>query len=182
MANATDRTPYWHINVPESQRTEECPEYLLNLSAKDLGIISTPDSTYRLGTWPEVQEIIAENRLELFQRVPSDLVRYLENNWNLRKRYGSVMNFVLGHRLHWEAPVKARGAPFQYEEDYKILYNDWPYGIDPRIVHLVVWTKFELKDDPATGDLTDQARAEIEGFVRETFGAVDPDHVRRALS
>jgi hypothetical protein len=79
------------------------------------------------------------------------------------------MNFVLSHRLGWSIPIVAKGKPFQYEEDYKVLFNDWPYGIDPRIVHLVVWTKFELKDDPATGDLTDQARAEIEEYVTRTF-------------
>ena len=162
-------TPYWHINVPPSLRTAECPEFLQNLNAKDLGIISTPDSAYRLETWPEVRAIIASNRLELFQRVPSDLRRYLENNWRLRKEHGSVMNFVLTHRLRWEVPIRARGKPFEFEDDYKILFNDWPYGIDPRIVHLVVWTKFELEDDPETGDLTERARGEIEEFVVKTF-------------
>jgi hypothetical protein len=37
-------------------------------------------------------------------------------------------------------------------------------------VHLVVWTKFELLDDPATDDLTVEARKEIDDFVDETFG------------
>jgi hypothetical protein len=49
------------------------------------------------------------------------------------------------------------------------LWNDWPYGLDDKIVHLVVWTKFELKDDPETDDLTDEARREIDEFVDETF-------------
>ena len=62
--------------------------------------------------------------------------------------------------------------PFEAAEDVKILRNDWPYGIDPRIVHLVVWTKFELVDDPATGYLTDAARAEIDEYVNKTFAAV----------
>jgi hypothetical protein len=51
----------------------------------------------------------------------------------------------------------------------KILWNDWPYGIDAKIVHLVVWTKFDLEDDLATDDLTDEARGEIERFVKVTF-------------
>ena len=29
----------------------------------------------------------------------------------------------------------------------KIIYNDWPYGIDKSIVHLCVWTKFPLDVD-----------------------------------
>jgi len=36
-------------------------------------------------------------------------------------------------------------------------------------VHLVVWTKFELEDDPATDDLTPWMRKEINHFVDETF-------------
>ena len=75
---------------------------------------------------------------------------------------------------------KKRGFHEGCEErgDVKILWNDWPYGIDKRIVHLVVWTKFELEDDPATGDLTDEARAEIDEYVKRTFGRrVPSEHV-----
>ncbi len=32
-------------------------------------------------------------------------------------------------------------------DDIKIIYNDWPYGIDKSIVHLCVWTKFPLDVD-----------------------------------
>jgi len=59
--------------------------------------------------------------------------------------------------------------PFENPSDYKVLYNDWPYGIDLDIVHLVVWTKFALQDDPITGDLTPESRAMIEAFVQKTF-------------
>lgn len=65
--------------------------------------------------------------------------------------------------------MKAEGKPFEEEEDVKILWNDWPYGIDERIVHLVVWTKFELEDDLETNDLTDEARGKIEKYVEERF-------------
>ena len=59
----------------------------------------------------------------------------------------------------------------------KILYNDWPYGIDSRIVHLVVWTKFELRPAPVSpsnpnGDLTPEARRQINDFVDRTFVSV----------
>ena len=63
-------------------------------------------------------------------------------------------------------------------DDIKTLYNDWPYGLDEKIVHLVVWTKFDLKDDPATDDLTTQARREIDDYVNETFcKRVSPENV-----
>lgn len=57
----------------------------------------------------------------------------------------------------------------RWSEDIRILYNDWPYGIDKDIIHLVVWTKFELADDPVTGELTSHARAAIEQYVRTRF-------------
>ena len=62
-------------------------------------------------------------------------------------------------------------------DDIRILYNDWPYGIDPRIKHLVVWTKFDLEAAPVSasnpiGDLTPEARQAINGFVDKTFVSV----------
>lgn len=59
-------------------------------------------------------------------------------------------------------------------DSYKILRNDWPYGVDERIVHLVVWLKFSLPSLPISsehpnGDLTPTAQREIETFVDGTF-------------
>lgn len=63
-------------------------------------------------------------------------------------------------------------------EDIRIIYNDWPYGVDKDIIHLVVWTKFELEDDPTTDDLTASARAAIESYVQDTFcSRVPPEQV-----
>jgi hypothetical protein len=73
--------------------------------------------------------------------------------------------------------MEPRGGPFEYSEDIKILYNDWPYGIDPDIVHLVVWTKFELEDDLKTGLATPESRREIEAYVQKTFGPKVRDFV-----
>lgn len=172
MGSVNTSLPYWQVNVPEGERTDECPEALRGLSAKDQGILSTPDDQYHVLSWDEVRRIIADNALDRFQRVPSALRRYLEYNWALRRDHGSVMNFVLAQRLQWKAPTRPRGMmPFECADDVKILWNDWPYGIDPRIVHLVVWTKFDLAEDPVTTDLTDAARKEIEDYVNATFGS-----------
>lgn len=166
--------PYWHVNVPVAERTEKCPDFLRNLSPKDVGVISTPDEDYRVLSWSDVQKIVKDNRLGAFQRLPSELRRYLEFNSKLRRDHGGVMNFVLKERLGWQTPIKPKGRPFELEEDIRILWNDWPYGLDERIVHLVVWTKFELEDDPATDDLTDKARKEIDDHVRTKFGSRIP--------
>lgn len=161
--------PYWNVNVAEHQRTEACPDFLQNIPEKDQKILRTLDADYPIGTWPSVRQVVAENRLDLFQRVPSELRRYLAYMWKLRREHGSVMNFVLSERLRWAPPIVAEGGPFEDSRDLKILWNDWPYGIDQSIVHLVIWTKFDLADDPETGDLTDTARAQINAFVEKTF-------------
>lgn len=160
---------YWNVNVPAAEHTESCPDFLARVNDKDRGILSTPDAEFRLHSWPEVTAMIRANRLEDFQRVPSDLRRYKAFTYDLVRRHGSVAAFILGHRLGWEAPVVPRGRPFEHPDDMRILHNDWPYGIDPRIVHLVVWTKFVLEEDPATGDISDQTRREIENYMAETF-------------
>ncbi|KAF5528947.1 hypothetical protein FMEXI_14452 [Fusarium mexicanum] len=172
---STETVPFWNMNIPEDQRTEECPDFLQGVHKKDQGILSTPDQEYHIFSWAEVRDIIQTNRLEKFKRVPSELRRYKAFAFHLKQKYGSVANFIHEHRLGWSTPVTPRRAPFEFEDDYKILWNDAPYGIDPRIAHLVVWTKFALVEDPATGDLTDKARKEIDDFVTKTFRAHIPE-------
>ncbi|KAL8843815.1 MAG: hypothetical protein Q9176_001777 [Flavoplaca citrina] len=112
-----------------------------------------------------------QNQLDRLVRVPSDHRRYLEYNAKLKKKHGSVMNFVLQERLKWADLEQKDPAPFRdpATADIKTLYNDWPYGIDERIVHLVVWTKFDLPDDPDTKVLTKEMRGEIDEYVDKTF-------------
>ena len=168
-SNEPGSLPYWLVNVPLDQRPTSCPAYLQNISEKDKEIINTPDSQYHVLSWPEVRKIIADNRLDLFQRVPSELRRYLAYIWQIKQEYGSVMQFVLSQRVGWKHPVRAEAPPFKNPNDLKVKWNDWPYGIDEKIVHLVVWTKFDLEEDPVTGDLTDAARKEVDHYVKRTF-------------
>jgi len=170
--------PYWQVNVAKDEITVECPDFLRDLTPKDRGIVATPDSQFRRDTWAEARKKVTDNTIHLFQRAPSELRKYLAFTWKLRQEYGSVLNFILTQRLHWSEPIVPRGRPFEYEEDVKILWNDWPYGIDERIGHLVVWTKFELAEDPTSGDLTDAARAEIDVYVRKRFSEIPEDRVR----
>ncbi|KAL1297964.1 hypothetical protein AAFC00_006472 [Neodothiora populina] len=177
--NAPDqsRLPYWQVNVPIDKRPAECPDFLADANEKDRGILATPDSQYHRFTWPELKELIRTNRIDLFQRKPTDLRRYKEYMFQLKREHGSVMDFVMKERLHWN-DLQAKGAPFTIPSDLKILYNDWPYGIDKRIVHLVVWTKFPFDEDTETGDLTAKARKEIDDYVNETFRSKMPaEHV-----
>lgn len=60
------------------------------------------------------------------------------------------------------------------KDDIQILYNDWPYGIDKSIVHLVVWTKFAIEVDPVTTDMTPESRKHVNDWVEKTFRSQVP--------
>jgi hypothetical protein len=60
-------------------------------------------------------------------------------------------------------------VPFADSSDYKILRNDWPYGLSPGITHICVWVKPPIPTKDVDGDVTDESRALIEDFVRRTF-------------
>ncbi|KGO77275.1 Protein of unknown function DUF3605 [Penicillium italicum] len=178
----SETLPYWLVNLPRSQWTTECPSFLRDQSQKNIRCLSTPDHLYTRQDWELVKEITGANQIDRFQRVPSELRKYLEYMAHIKTEYTSVMRFVVKERLGWGdgnwEDVKPRGGPFEYEEDLRIIYNDWPYGVEKDIIHLVVWTKFELEDDPATDDLTASARAAIESYVQDTFcSRVPPEQV-----
>ena len=84
-----------------------------------------------------------------------------------------MLKFVQHERLHWHDTTASGEQPFANPSDYKILYNDWPYALEPSIVHLVVWVKFELESDETTDDLTDRGRKQLEDFVTRTFCSDD---------
>ncbi|KAF2875914.1 hypothetical protein BDV95DRAFT_562966 [Massariosphaeria phaeospora] len=161
--------PFWLVNVPHDQWPAECPAFLKECGEKDKKIIGTPDAEHRNLPWDEVRELVRNDRVDLFHRKPSDLRRYRQYTHRLVKECGSIMNFIVNERLQWKTMVP-RGKPFEFDEDIKILCNDWPYGIDASIVHLVVWTKFELDDDPVTGLSTAESQQEIEAYMKRKFG------------
>jgi hypothetical protein len=164
---------YWNTNLTAKEYTLDCPPYLQDIALKARLALSTRDADFHIQTWDEVREIVASNRIDKFQRMPSQLRAYLKYMWSLKKEHGSVMEFVKTQRLQWEDVVPSGKEAFSEPTDWKVLYNDWPYGIDPEIVHLVVWTKFALEDDPVTDDLTPRMRSAIERFVMKTFCSED---------
>lgn len=114
MANGTiNSTSFWNKNVPPELQTKDCPDFLQYAFSndKDRGILSTPDPEYKRQTWQQIQNFIYNNRLDLFERLPSDLRRYREYCAKLVKEYGTVMAFVMQERLQWE-DLSPKGEPF----------------------------------------------------------------------
>ena len=64
------------------------------------------------------------NRIDRFQRVPSDLRRYLEYTAQIKAEYGSVMRFVVKERLGWGdgdddiRDLQPKGSPFTFDGMY----------------------------------------------------------------
>lgn len=119
----------------------------------------------------------ANNELEELKRVPSDLRRYLAWSYNIKKQYGGITNFVIKERLHW-FPLSSNGPPlfahksdipFAERSDYAVLTNDWPYGFDEGIVHMLVWSKTPIAVEDVRGDVTSESRRLIEDFVERYF-------------
>ncbi|KAE8154768.1 hypothetical protein BDV25DRAFT_81892 [Aspergillus avenaceus] len=179
MSSPSRALPYWLVNVPRDQWPVECPRFLRHTSEKNKGVLATPDAQYKRQEWGLVKELVRTNRIDRFRRLPSDLRKYLEFKERIIHECGSVMRFVVKDRLRWgegkPEDLQPRGRPFEFDaDDLKILYNDWPYGLEKDIVHLVVWTKFALEEDPATDDLTPHARRAIDHYVSHTFCARVP--------
>jgi hypothetical protein len=50
------------------------------------------------------------------------------------------------------------------------MVNDWPYGLAPGIVHIVVWSRTPIPVDPTTGgDMTPESRSLVQAFIRRYF-------------
>lgn len=116
--------------------------------------------------------MLANDKLDLFKRLPSHLRRYLRWSVAIKAQYGGILPFICKERLRWK--YNQAGLPFENPIpfantlDYCVRLNDWPYGVAPGIHHLVVWLKtpFPVGTD---GELTTESNILIETFIRATF-------------
>lgn len=54
----TTNERYWNNNLLPSKWTENCPVPLMNLGAKDVGILSGKQEDYRTMSWMEAKELV----------------------------------------------------------------------------------------------------------------------------
>ncbi|KIX03925.1 uncharacterized protein Z518_07478 [Rhinocladiella mackenziei CBS 650.93] len=154
--------------------------YPFQLTDVDRSILAMTDDQFSPHTWEELKQIIAEHNLSTLRRRPSDLRRYIKWSRKTKTTYGSVPNFVMTERLKW-TPLPSTDPdagpkfavknplPFADPADFKILHNDWPYGVTPGIKHLIVWLKTRLESEPTRGDMTPKSRRQVEDFIRSKF-------------
>ncbi|PHH76919.1 hypothetical protein CDD80_1093 [Ophiocordyceps camponoti-rufipedis] len=143
------------------------------LTAVDRELLSQKDDDFKPHSWTELESIIETNDLSALKRKPSDLSRYIKWTADMKKQYGSITAFILANRLPgtWgQPPLSPRSQiPLDDAADYKVLLNDWPYGLEAGISHLVVWSRTPIPTDPETGDVTSKSRALIQDFVDRRF-------------
>ncbi|KAK4231558.1 hypothetical protein QBC38DRAFT_354554, partial [Podospora fimiseda] len=143
------------------------------LTEVDKWVLSQTDQGFKCHDWEELREIIATNQLHLLKRRPSDLRRYIKWSAETKAEYGSTTNFLLVRRLPkaWGEPpfIPVSTIPFEDPSDYCVLKNDWPYGFEPGIFHIVVWTRTPIATDDTVGDMTPESRKIVSDFIKRFF-------------
>ncbi|KAI0115147.1 hypothetical protein F4814DRAFT_308426 [Daldinia grandis] len=157
-------------DVPIKVGPEDAPFPLTDV---DKWILSLTDEEYQYHDWEDVKKIIEENNLSVLKRKPSDLRRYMKWTAEIKTEYGSMTNYLMEHRLPkvWGSPPfkPASTTPFEDPSDYRVLINDWPYGMMPNMTHIVVWSRTTIPTDPETGDMTAESRDTVKDFVKSFF-------------
>ncbi|KAL9008484.1 MAG: hypothetical protein Q9173_006390, partial [Seirophora scorigena] len=119
------------------------------LTAKDRQNLSRADSDFTPHSWSNLRQIITANDLSSLLRRPSSLRRYLAWTAATKAQYSTTAAYICQVRLGWtplsspspddSGPVfeTANPVPFADARDYRILRNDWPYGVEEGIAHLI---------------------------------------------
>ncbi|KAM5358904.1 hypothetical protein ACJZ2D_014890 [Fusarium nematophilum] len=162
---------------------EESPFPLTDV---DKWVLSQTDEEFHKHDWQDLKNIIETNNLSVLKRKPSDLRRYMKWTAETKAEYGSMTNYLLINRLpgSWGKPpfTPASTIPFDNPSDYRVLVNDWPYGLDREIRHIVVWLRTTIPTDPGTGDMTPESRVLVKSFVKRYFvDALGPDGESQVL-
>jgi Protein of unknown function (DUF3605) len=158
------------------------------LSEEDKVVLRQAHHEFKPHTWEELKTVIgdpnlskllkgtllistpAAGEMSTLKRSPLDMRNYLTWYLQTNNRYGTVADYVRQQKLHWPLPIlPANKTPFANPDDYKILRNDWPYGMTPDITHLVVWSKTPIDVVPEEGNPTSESWRLIEAFVKKTF-------------
>ncbi|OTB06881.1 hypothetical protein M426DRAFT_100017 [Hypoxylon sp. CI-4A] len=143
------------------------------LTDVDKWVLSLTDDEYQYHDWEDMKKIIVENNLSVLKRKPSDLRKYMKWTAEVKAEYGSMTNYLMKHRLPstWGSPPfqPVSTIPLDDPSDYRVLINDWPYGLAPNMTHIVVWSRTTIETDSETGDMTPESRRTITNFVKRFF-------------
>ncbi|KAI5953375.1 hypothetical protein KGF54_002747 [Candida jiufengensis] len=137
-------------------------------------------------TWLEIKQIVNQNALELFARNEKQTEQYHIFKQNLKDSNTSINDHILNCELHWkESDIRFQefSVPKQYsikhpqdliffnDSDIKILPNKFPYYFENGIMHLCIWSKLIIPNDPHSevGDISELTKKIIDRYLEKTF-------------
>lgn len=137
----------------------------------------TVHSSEPIITWPELRNIIVENRIGDLYRTKATMEKYTQFKHAIKKQNYTIVNYIITHRLGWlNSDGKVDTTPrskrlFTDASDIMIITNDFSYNFEPDSTHLCVWTKLDIPSDPESevGDVTDFTKAVIDRWVTKNF-------------
>ncbi|VVT53667.1 uncharacterized protein SAPINGB_P003689 [Magnusiomyces paraingens] len=163
-------------------------------------VILSQTTTPKIFTWEETRDVVERMDLSKFTRLPHDLRNYLRWKYFTDKEYSridektgerisGILIYILRVRLEgrwgFQFPVyptnEGRSLFENVASDACILANDFPYALDPKIVHVVVWLRTPISTEPLeyvpdvvtydipTTRLTEKSQKLIERFVNVNF-------------
>lgn len=137
-------------------------------------------------TWSEVRGIVKSNKLENFARSKESTERYHRFKQELREKGITIFKYLLTHQLNWynsednggksiteieddsQIVIKLEGTTmFENDQDWKILFNHFPYHFEEDVTHLCIWSKVPIPADPNSpyGDISPQTRRQVDQFL-----------------
>lgn len=139
---------------------------LASISERDARILA--NDHYEPLSWERCKEIVQIDDMTLFTRSPQQLREYLAAKEEF-KNYGGTAEFIVKHRLEWADNLKSSGKGFlEDKSDVKILQNDFPYGLEPGIRHIIVWSKVRCATDENQRPTVETKKA-IENFIEKSI-------------
>ncbi|KAI5960335.1 uncharacterized protein KGF55_004627 [Candida pseudojiufengensis] len=147
-------------------------------------------------SWSEITYIINSNALELFARNEKQTEEYHKFKQFLKDSNISINDYILKHELHWKSSdirfqeyevakqydIKhPQDLIFYNDSDIIILPNKFPYYFEKGIVHLCIWSKLIIPNDPNSevGDISEITKKIIDKYLKKTFieKGVDPKDI-----
>ncbi|KAG5363727.1 N-acetylglucosamine-induced protein 1 [Yarrowia sp. B02] len=146
-----------------------------SVSKRDKEILAIPEDETHWQSWQDLQHVIKHNELHKLSRSAAQLADYILWKRDIESKYaGGVMEYILVDKLKWTSSLEKTPVPFNEElfgdaRDVRILLNDFPYAMEPGLVHVVVWSRAKIPKENKDGDITPESRDKLARFVKETF-------------
>lgn len=145
-------------------------------------------------SWEELKEIVSRYELAKLGRSAEQLQKYNDFRDQMKEAHIDLATRLFITTLKWlpqdaDIHMSAEEAvrlikpedtrPFCNPHDVCITLNDFPYSIEGKTLHFLVWVKFPMNPDPESeiGDIDDSMKQIIEKYVDLTF--VQRAHVNR---